>query len=97
MEAKDTVLNKEIRNGFRLKAQKAVEDYYQKENPNNSPFVPKWLDENAKQICHSIAEEELLLQAEISFKAGKQEGVREGYERWKKQLEVSGIPMSVIW
>lgn len=84
MEAKDTVLTQERRETFRLKAQKAVEDYYQVENPNAYPFVPKWLDEHAKQICRDVALEELAEQAEISFKVGIREGIRLTYEDMKK-------------
>ena len=74
MKPKDTVLTLEQREAFRLKAHKAVEEYY---HDSMSSIENYGLDNKAKQICRDIAREELELQAEIAFKACYAEAVKD--------------------
>ena len=73
MEAKDTVISDDQRKSFSLKAQMAVDDYYRE---NALGICPKMYGE-AAQLCRDIAREELEAQAEISFKMGYNQALKE--------------------
>lgn len=74
MEAKDTVMSPEMREMFRMKCHEDISAYLGVDIPD---VKLSDMDGGAIQICRDVAHEELKTQADISFREGMKEVVRQ--------------------